>query len=55
MNCPKCNQQNPDNAKMYTSWSGRDIKKGTPPTLKSQPADPNDSLLVHDPPLKDPK
>lgn len=40
---------------IYTSWSGSDIKKGTPPTLKSQPADPNDSLLVHDPPLKDQK
>jgi hypothetical protein len=44
---------NDDN--IYTSWSGSDIKKGTPPTLKSQPADPNDSLLVHDPPLTDQK
>ena len=40
---------------IYTSWSGPDIKKGTPPTLKSLPADPNDSLLLHDPPLKDKK
>ena len=42
---------NDDN--IYTSWSGSDIKKGTPPTLKSQPADPTDSLLVHDPPIGD--
>jgi len=38
---------------IYTSWSGSDIKKGSIPTLKSQPADPNDSLLVHDPPAGD--
>ena len=38
---------------IYTSWSGPDIKKGSIPTLKSQPADPNDSLLVHDPPAGD--
>ncbi len=42
---------NDDN--IYTSWSGSDIKKGSIPTLKSQPADPNDSLLVHDPPAGD--
>ncbi len=41
---------NDDN--IYTSWKGSDIKKGRPPTLTSQPADPNDSLLLHDPPLK---
>jgi len=40
---------NDDN--IYTSWSDSDIKKGSIPTLKSQPADPNDSLLVHDPPI----
>jgi len=43
------------NDNIYTSHNGPDIKKGTRPTLKSQPADPNDSLLVHDPPLKDQK
>jgi prepilin-type processing-associated H-X9-DG protein len=42
-----------NNDNIYTSWSGSDIKKGTPPTLKSQPADPTDSLLVHDPPTGD--
>jgi prepilin-type processing-associated H-X9-DG protein len=42
-----------NNDNIYTSWSGSDIKKGTPPTLKSQPADPNDSLLLHDPPIGD--
>jgi uncharacterized membrane protein YozB (DUF420 family) len=44
-----------DDDNIYTSWSGSDIKKGSIPTLKSQPADPNDSLLVHDPPLTDQK
>jgi prepilin-type N-terminal cleavage/methylation domain-containing protein len=43
------------NDNIYTSHNGPDIKKGTPPTLKSQPADPNDSLLLHDPPLTDQK
>jgi uncharacterized membrane protein len=42
---------NDDN--IYTSHNGPDIKKGTPPTLKSQPADTNDSLLLHDPPAGD--
>jgi len=40
---------NDDN--IYTSQNGTDIRRGTPPTLESQPADPNDSLLVHDPPI----
>jgi len=44
-----------NNDNIYTSWSGSDIKKGTRPTLKSQPADPTDSLLVHDPPIGDRK
>ncbi|MBL7153063.1 MAG: prepilin-type N-terminal cleavage/methylation domain-containing protein [Phycisphaerae bacterium] len=48
-------EANPDcglkNDNIYTSHNGADIQKGTPPTLESQPADPNDSLLVHDPPL----
>jgi hypothetical protein len=44
---------NDDN--IYTSWSGPDIKKGSIPTLKSLPADPTDSLLVHDPPMGDRK
>lgn len=35
---------------IYTSHNGADIQRGTPPTLESQPADPNDSLLLHDPP-----
>jgi len=40
---------------IYTSHNGPDIKKGSIPTRKSQPADPNDSLLVHDPPIGDRK
>jgi len=40
---------NDDN--IYTSHNGPDIQRGTPPTLESQPADPNDSLLLHDPPI----
>ncbi|HLB73000.1 MAG TPA: zinc ribbon domain-containing protein [Sedimentisphaerales bacterium] len=39
---------NDDN--IYTVQNGLDIRRGIPPTLESQPADPNDSLLVHDPP-----
>jgi len=39
------------NDNIYTSHNGPDIQRGTPPTLESQPADPNDSLLVHDPPI----
>ncbi len=39
---------NDDN--IYTSHNGPDIQRGIPPTLQSQPADANDSLLVHDPP-----
>jgi hypothetical protein len=38
---------NDDN--IYTYWDGGDIRRGTPPTLGSQPADPCDSLLVNDP------
>jgi len=40
------------NDNIYTSHNGPDIQRGTPPRLESQPADANDSLLVHDPPLK---
>jgi prepilin-type processing-associated H-X9-DG protein len=39
---------NDDN--IYTVQNGTDIRQGIPPTLESQPADANDSLLVHDPP-----
>jgi len=39
-----------NNDNIYTSHNGPDIQRGTPPRLGSQPADPNDSLLVHDPP-----
>ena len=35
---------------IYTSWNGIDITRGTQPTFGSQPANPNDSLLVNDPP-----
>ena len=38
---------NDDN--IYTYWNGEDIQRGTPPTLGSQPADKEDSLLVNDP------
>jgi hypothetical protein len=38
---------NDDN--IYTYWDGGDIRRGTPPTLGSEPADPCDSLLVNDP------
>jgi len=41
---------NDDN--IYTYWNDKDISRGARPILGSQPADPNDSLLVHDPPLK---
>jgi len=40
----------PDGDNIYTSSNGPDIQRGTPPTFESQPADPNDSLLLHDPP-----
>ncbi len=39
---------NQDN--IYTYWNGSDVRQGAPPTLKSQPADRLDSLLVNDPP-----
>jgi hypothetical protein len=39
---------NDDN--IYTSWSGSDILRGTPPTFTSQPQSRVDSLLVNDPP-----
>ncbi len=39
---------NDDN--IYTVQNETDIRRGIPPTLESQPADANDSLLVHDPP-----
>ena len=38
------------NDNIYTSWNGRDITKGTVPTVGSQPAGLRDSLLVNDPP-----
>jgi len=38
-----------DDDNIYTSWNGQDKARGTPPVLGSQPADPNDSLLVNDP------
>ncbi len=38
---------NQDN--IYTSYSGGDIRKGTPPVLGSVPANRTDSLLVNDP------
>jgi hypothetical protein len=34
---------------IYTSWNGKDIRKGKKPELGSQPANKNDSLLVNDP------
>ena len=37
------------NDNIYTYWDGPDIQQGAPPTLKSQPADKLDSLLVNDP------
>jgi len=40
---------NDDN--IYTSQNTADIHRGAPPTRKSQPANANDSLLVHDPPI----
>jgi prepilin-type processing-associated H-X9-DG protein len=44
---------NDDN--IYTVQNGADIKKGIRPTLDSQPANKNDSVLVHDPPKGDGK
>ena len=40
---------------IYTSWSGTDIRRGTPPKLGDQPRDRLDSLLVNDPPKSDDK
>ncbi len=37
---------NDDN--IYTSWNGEDIRKGIPPTIGSEPASKQDSLLVND-------
>ncbi|MBN1360762.1 MAG: hypothetical protein JW993_09230 [Sedimentisphaerales bacterium] len=34
---------------IYTSWDGADKARGKPAAFGSQPADPNDSLLVNDP------
>jgi len=34
---------------IYTFWDGDNKYRGCPPTLGSEPADPNDSLLVNDP------
>ena len=39
-----------DSDNIYTSQNAADIKKGILPTLTSQPANKNDSLLLHDPP-----
>ncbi len=41
---------NEDN--IYTSWNGKDIRKGTQPVLGSSPAGRTDSLLVNDPPAQ---
>ncbi|MBN2133244.1 MAG: hypothetical protein JW741_27340 [Sedimentisphaerales bacterium] len=43
-----------DDDNIYTSWDGQDKARGTPPVVGSQPADPNDSLLVNDPALPRP-
>ena len=43
---------NEDN--IYTSWNGKEIRKGKKPELGSQPADKQDSLLVNDPPVDKP-
>ncbi|UCG48915.1 MAG: DUF4190 domain-containing protein [Phycisphaerales bacterium] len=40
---------------IYTSWSGTDIRRGTPPKLGDQPKDRLDSFLVNDPPKSDDK
>lgn len=45
---PDCGLKN-DN--IYTSHNGSDIQRGILPRFGSQPADANDSLLVHDPPM----
>jgi len=37
-----------DEDNIYTFWDGRDIRRGSPPTLGSQPMGRTDSLLVHD-------
>lgn len=43
---------NEDN--IYTSWNGTDIRKGKQPVFGSEPEDRKDSLLVNDPPIKNP-
>jgi hypothetical protein len=43
-----------DDDNIYTSWDGQDKVRGTAPVLGSQPADPNDSLLVNDPAVSRP-
>ncbi|MBN2271386.1 MAG: hypothetical protein JXN61_12275 [Sedimentisphaerales bacterium] len=49
---PNCGL-NGDN--IYTVQNGTDVKKGIRPTRDSQPANKNDSLLVHDPPRENSK
>jgi len=39
-----------NNDNIYTSHNDTDIQRGIPPPPQSQPAAPNDSLLLHDPP-----
>lgn len=39
-----------DDDNIYTSWDGSDKVRGLPAQFGSVPADPNDSLLVNDPP-----
>ncbi|MBN1344085.1 MAG: hypothetical protein JXQ73_15475, partial [Phycisphaerae bacterium] len=42
-----------ENDNIYTAWDGDDKARGRAPTpYDSQPADPRDSLLLNDPPLK---
>ena len=41
-----------DDDNIYTYWNGEDIRRGAPPVLGSQPQDRLDSLLVHDPPMR---
>ncbi|MDY0355070.1 MAG: hypothetical protein RBR19_04275 [Sedimentisphaerales bacterium] len=42
-----------ENDNIYTAWDGDDKARGRAPTpYDSQPADPSDSLLLNDPPVK---
>ena len=43
-----------DGDNIYTFWDGADKMRGIPPVLGSVPADPNDVLLVNDPPSPTP-